>query len=83
MQPVLLWPRVELHLYCTVLYCTAPVLGPRVELHYFRHLGLCGGGGGGDRAGGGRGEARTRLFTIFKRKYHLEKALRPCMHSNR
>ena len=58
-----------------MLYCTAPVLWPRVELHYLRHLrhpGLRGGGGGGDRAGGGRGEARTRLSVIFKRKHLLD-----------
>ena len=67
-------------LYCTVLhysvlYRTAPVLGPRVELHHLRHLrhpGLRGGGGGGDRAGGGRSKARTRLSIIFKRKHLLD-----------
>ena len=58
-----------------LLYCTAPVLGPRVELHYFQHLrhpGLR----GGDRAGGGGTEARTRLSTIFKRKQYLDNYLK-------
>ena len=84
MQPVLPWPRVELHLYCTVLYCTAPVLGPRVELHYLRHLrhpGLRGGGCGGDRAGGGGTEASNRLSTrYFQEKIHFRKGLK-AMHA--